>query len=179
MLPDADRHGWHMRPAVPADAPVLSALEQECFPLDAFSKRQIRYYFRCSIPQGHLQIWLACSSAGNVGGAYYLCTPSLARRRMARLFSVAVRPALHRQGLGEKLVADAEARAQRLGYRGISAETRVENVASRTLFARRGWQITAPLPDYYSPGSDGLRWRLDFAVPPAAHPDRPQQYGQS
>lgn len=160
MSPDPADHGWRIRIAQPSDLPALVAIEKECFPEDAFSIRQIRYYFRRSIPAGNMQILLLCDPAGDTAGAVCLCTPTRPGWRTARLFSIAVRPALQKQNLGDLLLADAEERARQCGYHRIYAETRLDNTASRRLLARRGWRSIRALPDYYGPGADGMKWQL-------------------
>ena len=152
---------WRFRPATPADRDALIRLEQACFPEDAFSRRQIAYYFRHSLPAGNLRIVLAVTPADDMIGNIYLCTPQ--RHRTARLFSIAVRPDWRRCGLGASLMTEAERQARALGYTGIHAETRVENTASQTLLRRRGWRKIGALPDYYDRGADGVKWRLELS----------------
>jgi [ribosomal protein S18]-alanine N-acetyltransferase len=162
MSAEALPPGWRLRPAVAADRDLLVALERECFPQDAFSRRQIAYYLRHSLPAGRLQLAIVCAETDMAVGALYLATPR--HHRTARLFSVAVRPPWQRQGIGALLVMEAERRAAAQGYRRIVAETRVENTASRTLLHRRGWRALRDLPNYYGPGQDGVKWALSLAT---------------
>lgn len=140
-----------LQPAGLADLDRVARLEQACFGPDdgIFSRRQWRALLTnplafCLLhPDGTaLGCWL---DAGN------------GHARWARLYSLAVHPALRGQGWGDRLL---EAGFVWMRARGLSvcrAEVRTENAAARRLYARHGFIEQAVLPDYYGPGRDGLR----------------------
>jgi ribosomal protein S18 acetylase RimI-like enzyme len=78
---------------------------------------------------------------------------------LARIYSVVVDAAARGQGLGAKLVSQAEAAARAAGCRAILLEVRVDNRAAAALYARAGYLQAARLRGYYDDGSDGVRLR--------------------
>ena len=139
-----------LRDARPADLPALLALEAP-FPGDRLSRRQFRHHL--ANPRAHLRV---LADAGAVAG-YHL----VLRRRgsaWARLYSIAVDPARRGQGLGRRLLADAEARAREAGCRGLRLEVRQDNAEALRLYESAGYRREAALPGYYDDGAPG--WRL-------------------
>lgn len=78
--------------------------------------------------------------------------------RVARLYSIAVDPALRGAGLGARLLADAEAQAHKAGAGALRLEVRVDNAAAIKLYERRGYRRFARLPDYYQDGAEAWRY---------------------
>ena len=74
------------------------------------------------------------------------------------LYWIAVAPAAQRTGTGTRLLQEVERRLARSGARLVLIETsslpRYE--ATRTFYARRGYAVTARVPDFYADGDDRL-----------------------
>lgn len=148
-MPNAAR----LRTARPADLPALLALEAP-FPGDRLSARQFRHHL--ANPRARLRVLVD----GDGVAGYHLV---LLRRGSdwARLYSIAVDPARRGQGLGRRLLADAEAQARAAGCRGLRLEVRQDNAGALHLYEAAGYRREAALPHYYDDGAAG--WRLSRA----------------
>ena len=144
-----------LRTARPADLPALLALEAR-FPGDRLSARQFRHHL--ANPRARLRVAVA---GENVLG-YHLV---LLRRgsSLARLYSIAVDEAARGQGLGRRLLADAEAQARAAGCRGLRLEVRQDNAAANALYQAAGYRPLAELQAYYDDGAPGWRYGRDWS----------------
>lgn len=147
--------GPRIRPGRPADAAGILELEQ-LFPGDRMSPASVRRFLR--VPTAAV---LVAEQSGKVVGALVL---SFRRTSdWARLYSVVVAPSARGQGLGAKLVKQAERRARDRGCRGLRLEVREDNAAARNLYRRLGYDERQVLPDYYQDGAPGRRLWRDFS----------------
>jgi len=144
---------FRLRDARPADLPALLALESR-FPGDRLSARQFRHHL--GNPRARLRV--LAGPGGLPGYHLLLCRAGSA---WARLYSIAVGPAARGQGLGRRLLADAETLARAGGARGLRLEVRADNVAAVGLYEAAGYRRVAALPGYYEDGGDG--WRFERA----------------
>ena len=144
-----------LRTARPADLPALLALEAR-FPGDRLSARQFRHHL--ANPRARLRVAVA---GENVLG-YHLV---LLRRgsSLARLYSIAVDEAARGQGLGRRLLADAEAQARAAVCRGLRLEVRQDNAAANALYQAAGYRPLAELQAYYDDGAPGWRYGRDWS----------------
>ena len=149
--------GFRLRTARAADLPDLLALEAR-FPGDRLSARQFRHHL--GNPRARLRV---ATAAGRVAG-YHLVLLR-AGSAWARLYSIAVDPARRGQGLGRRLLRDAEAQARVAGARGLRLEVRQDNRAAVALYEAAGYRCLARLPRYYQDGGDGWRYARDWATP--------------
>lgn len=135
----------------PSDVDRVARLEGACFGSDdgAFSRRQLR-----ALLANPLAFWLLADD-----GCAMACwlKAGNGHARWARLYSLAVHPALQGQGLGTRLLAEGEAWMHREGLTVCRAEVKQNNHGARRLYARHGFEETAVLRDYYGPGVHGLR----------------------
>jgi ribosomal protein S18 acetylase RimI-like enzyme len=140
-----------LRRAGPADLDALAALEAACFGSadGAFSRRQLR-----ELLHNPNACWLISPDARAM-----TCWLKVAngRARWARLYSLAVHPALRGQGWGGRLLEAGFIWMQQEGLTTCRAEVKADNIAARQLYARHGFQEGRPLRDYYAPGVDGVR----------------------
>jgi len=155
----------HFRDARPADLPALLELEAG-FPGDRLSVRQLRH---------HLVNPRARFRVADDGVGVLACHLLLLRRgsQRARLYSIAVAAAARGQGLGRRLLADAEAQAHAAGCRGLRLEVRQDNAGANALYRAAGYHRLAALPGYYDDGADGWRYGRDWDATGPAHDLRP------
>jgi ribosomal protein S18 acetylase RimI-like enzyme len=76
---------------------------------------------------------------------------------VARLYSIAVDPALRGQGVAAALIAAAENAARARGSRSVRLEVRASNKAALSLYERAGFTFLERKPGYYQNGEDALR----------------------
>lgn len=146
-----------LRPARPADLPALLALESG-FPGDRLSARQFRRHL--ANPRARLRVAVA---EGRVMG--YALVLLRAGSGWARLYSIAVDPAARGQGLGRRLLADAERQARAAGRGGLRLEVRQDNAAAVALYEAAGYRRLAALPGYYADGAAGWRYTRALGRP--------------
>lgn len=84
------------------------------------------------------------------------------RPKMIRIYSVAVLPAFRRAGVGRQLVDGviADARAAGKSYVGLEADRRDGRLVR--WYESFGFKVSGVLKDYYSPGRDAVRMRLEW-----------------
>ncbi|HEK1690147.1 TPA: GNAT family N-acetyltransferase/peptidase C39 family protein [Pseudomonas putida] len=146
-----------------ADIDALVALEQDCFTLDRLSPRNFSWMVRranaCLIvgeQQGHL--------AGYALLLFHRGTS------LARLYSIAVSPAWHGHGLGQRLLEQAQASALERNCAWLRLEVRTDNASAISLYESNGYHRFAMVDDYYEDHSQALRFEkriLRSAPPPA------------
>lgn len=144
-----------LRRAGPDDLEAIAALEAACFGAGdgAFTRQQLRAllnnpnaYWQLSLDGRAMACWLQVSNG---------------RARWARLYSLAVHPALRGQGWGKRLMEAGFTwmRKERLSV--CRAEVKASNGIARQLYAAHGFRECRLLRDYYAPGVDGIRLSRD------------------
>lgn len=138
-----------VRDAAAGDLPRLLALEA-MFSGDRLSPRQFRHHL--ASPRARLRV---VERGGSVC-AYALV---LLRHgsRIARLYSIAVDPALRGAGLGAALLDDALQQARAAGRARLRLEVRQDNVAAIALYRRAGFVPFGQISGYYEDGCAALR----------------------
>lgn len=144
-----------LRDAVAADLPALLALEA-LFPGDRLSTRQLRRHLRSA----SARLRVATADAALAG---YALTFFRRGSTVARLYSLAVAPALRGNGVGRVLLDDVADQARVRGCDQIRLEVRADNAAALRLYAAAGFAPLARLPGYYDDGGDGWRYRRALA----------------
>ncbi len=140
-----------LRKAGPADLECIAALEAACFGSadGVFSPRQLRGLL--NNPNAH---WLL-SLDGKAMGCWLKV--SNGRACWARLYSLAVHPALRGQGWGKRLIEAGFVWMRAQGLTVCRAEVKADNHSARKLYASCEFQEAGLLRDYYAPGVDGVR----------------------
>lgn len=144
-----------LRRAGPADLDALQALERACFPLDAQSRRSLRWLLTRANA-----VVLVMSATSGVRAA--LIQLYRANSQVARVYSIAVAAESRGLGLAGLLLDAATDDARTRGCRWLRAEVRESNRASRGFFRGRGFRETATLAHYYPDGEHGLRLELNL-----------------
>lgn len=98
----------------------------------------------------HCRAWLAYEDDTPVGVIVaFLAFSTFRARPLLNLHDVAVRPGYRGRGIGQALLAAAEADARELGCCKITLEVRVDNVAQR-LYQRAGFRNDAPQHEFWA-----------------------------
>jgi len=81
----------------------------------------------------------------------------------AEVLTLAVAPAVRRQGVAGALLAGAMAAAREQGARTMVLEVAIGNTAARALYERAGFVEAGRRPRYYADGGDALILRARLA----------------
>jgi ribosomal protein S18 acetylase RimI-like enzyme len=140
-----------LRRAGPTDLDTVVALEAACFGAadGAFTRRQLR-----ALLANPNAFWLI-SLDGRAMACWFKASNGHAR--WARLYSLAVHPALRGQGWGKRLLQAGFDWMKEQGISSCRAEVRADNHTARKLYARYGFRESGILRDYYAPSVDGVR----------------------
>jgi ribosomal protein S18 acetylase RimI-like enzyme len=154
-----------VRKAERGDVDALAALEHRVFATDRLSRRSLQRF----LTSPAADVLVAQDESGLVGNAIVLFRP---RSLIARLYSIAVAPAMGGRGVGAMLLAAAEAAALARGCRAIRLEVHVTNHAAISRYRKSGYREFSRLRRYYEDGGDALRFekRLHLTAPAAAPP---------
>jgi [ribosomal protein S18]-alanine N-acetyltransferase len=138
-----------LRDATLADIDDLISLEMLSFDGDRLSRRRLRRFI--GAPGAALRV--ARDRRGLVGYSLVLFRPNSDR---ARLYSIAVDPAVRGTGLGRRLLRDAEAAARQRGRARLGLEVRADNADAIGLYRRARYEPIGAKPNYYADGSTAL-----------------------
>ena len=157
-----------LRPATPKDLDALVRLEQQCFTEDRLSRRSFRRFL--DMPQDRL---IVAEHGGRLLG--YCLVLMNAATRLARIYSIAVSPEARGQGLGERLVRQAEQEAAEAGRIVMRLEVREDNAGAINLYRRLGYRQFGTYRDYYEDHGDALRFerRILYYEPSREFPTVP------
>ncbi len=145
-----------IRDARLSDLSSLVALEERCFELDRFSRRQFRYLITRA--QGRL---LVDERRGKLIG--YVLVLFRRGTSLARLYSIAVDPRARGKGAGRDLLEAAEKAAVDASCAYLRLEVRPDNAESIRLYRRAGFRKLGEVSDYYEDGMDALRYEKALA----------------
>ena len=156
------------RPALLDDMDALVALERTSFVDDRISRRSFRRFLEA--PRDRL---IVADQDGALRG--YVLVLMHKATRLARIYSIAVAPDSRGQGLGEKLIRQAEAVAAEAGRIVMRLEVRIDNLGAIELYRRLGYRQFGTLKDYYADHGDALRFerRILFFRPGERFPAIP------
>jgi ribosomal protein S18 acetylase RimI-like enzyme len=137
-------------------------IEAGSFQSDRLTRRQ----FRHMLTRAHAAT-LVAEAQGRVLG--YILLLFSRGTSVARVYSVAVRPAVAGRGLGRALVKAAEERAWAEERAYVRLEIRRDNRASQALFEGAGYRRFGVLSDYYEDHMEALRF--EKALSPGLRPE--------
>jgi len=140
-----------IRPAKKEDLPAILELEKICFKEETFHKRQIEYLLLRA-----RSLVLVASLEGNIVGSIII----LLRKHIsnARIYSLNVHPSYRRKGIGSLLIDQSENLLAKMGYRNLTLEAGVNNIAARKLYTLNGFSVIRKIEKYYKNGDDALRF---------------------
>lgn len=161
---------FQLRQASSKDLDALVLLENRCFAEDRLSRRSFRRFLE--MPRDRLIVAEAEADGELVGYCLVLMS---AATRLARIYSIAVSPAVRGQGVGEKLVREAESEAVDAGRIIMRLEVREDNRGAINLYKRLGYRQFGTYRDYYEDHGDALRFerRILFYEPSREFPAVP------
>ncbi|WP_213996962.1 ribosomal protein S18-alanine N-acetyltransferase [Arsukibacterium sp.] len=138
-----------LRDAALADVPALQLLEQRCFSTDLLSVRSFRRF----ITEKRSDL-VVLEVNGQLAGYFLL----IYRRAtsLARLYSIAVDPAFRKQGLAEKLMAEAEQQAANRHCALLRLEVRRDNSTAIKLYQKLQYHEFAIKHDFYEDHADAI-----------------------
>jgi ribosomal protein S18 acetylase RimI-like enzyme len=140
-----------VRKAERGDIDALIDLEHRVFATDRLSRRSLRHFLQSPTAE----VLVAEHGDRLAGTAIVLFRP---RSLMARLYSIAVAPAMGGRGVAPMLLASAEAAAAARGCRAIRLEVHVTNHAAISRYRKSGYREFGRIRGYYNDGGDALRF---------------------
>ncbi len=145
-----------IRPARLSDLTALLAIENRCFQTDRLSRRNFRY----PLTQAKAATLLLEADGAVQGYVMLLFNQGTS---LARLYSVAVDPALRGQGAGRQLIEAAEACALAHECLTLRLEVRADNPPAIALYRRLGYHQFGIYEDYYDDHARALRFEKRLA----------------
>jgi ribosomal-protein-alanine acetyltransferase len=158
-----------LRQAVSKDLDAIVRLEELCFSEDRISRRSFRRFLE--MPRDRLII----ATLDNELVGYCLVLMNAATR-LARIYSVAVSPAIRGQGAGERLVREAEREAADAGRIVMRLEVREDNTGAINLYRRLGYRQFGTYRDYYEDHGTALRFERRILYYEPTHEFTPVPY---
>jgi ribosomal-protein-alanine acetyltransferase len=143
-----------LRPPSPEDINELMVIERRCFRSHRFSREDFEYHLR-----NPASIFAVSESSNQIVGYIAGIVYHGPKHRVAKLYSMAVLPKSRKRGIGSSLLKYFEREAMKRKCDSVTLEVRKTNRSAQALYRRFGYEVEEVLPDYYGPGSDGLRMR--------------------
>lgn len=140
-----------IRAARITDLDALLAIEQQCFATDRLSRRRFRYM----MTRAHAGLQVCVGDGVPVAYALLLFRHGSS---LARLYSIAVLPALRGHGMGRQLMLAAEQMALEHGCIALRLEVRADNAGSIRLYESMGYRHFGFYGAYYADDMDALRY---------------------
>ena len=158
--PPLSHTDMRIRPAHPSDLDDVLRLEGEAFATDRLTRRRLR-----ALARSASAFLLVAHSGDELAGYVLVLTRSTSR--VARLYSLAVSPAVRGRGVGSRLLDAAEAAAQARGADEMRLEVRADNRMAIRLYESRGYQTIGRREEYYADGMAAVRYARDLRDLPA------------
>lgn len=133
-----------------ADLNDLVALEQACFSADRLSRRSFSYWLK----NPNCVFLLAVSDKELLG---YALTIIHRGTRLARLYSIAVKPSARGHRLAEQLLSRSEQSACDLGRIYMRLEVSTSNRAAIQIYEKLGYKTFGIYQNYYEDHADAMR----------------------
>lgn len=147
-----------VRPVAPEDIERLLEIEETCFSSDRLSRRSFQRWIK-----GDSSILLVLEEAAQVWG--YGLVLLHKGTRLARLYSIALDPAMRGRGHASALMLALEAAAVEEDRLFMRLEVAKQNVSAIQLYQRLGYRVFGEFSDYYEDHSDALRMQKRIRYP--------------
>lgn len=138
----------------------MLAIENRSFRQHRFRRQDFQYHLH-----NPSSILLVAEAQGEVVGYVAGIIYHGSKNRIAKLYSMAVRPDRRRNHVGSLLLKAFEKESVTRKSQAITLEVRRDNRPARTLYFDYGYKIDSVLRKYYNPRTDGLRMRKRLANP--------------
>jgi ribosomal protein S18 acetylase RimI-like enzyme len=149
-----------IREAEIGDIASLHELEQKCFASDRLNRRRFRYWI--AAPN---RVFLVAENADGVQG--YGLAILHRGTRSARLYSLAVSPAVRGQGVADLLLHAIESLCADKGRLYMRLEVASTNSAAIGLYMKQGYTVFGSYAHYYEDDRDALRMQKRIRYLPA------------
>jgi [ribosomal protein S18]-alanine N-acetyltransferase len=147
---------FEIRRAGVEDLDDLERLERECFDeATRFSRRQLRDLLGAPSARA----WVLIHEGSVAADAVTLLRPGT---QTARIYTLAASTAHRGKGFGKALMKACVDDLRSDGAKRIVLEVSVENAGAIRLYESLGFQKIERLVDYYAPGQDAWKMRLEF-----------------
>ncbi|TGE85956.1 ribosomal-protein-alanine acetyltransferase [Pseudoalteromonas sp. KS88] len=143
------------RVAIESDLAELVNIEQECFYLDRLSARSLKRW----IIAKHGIMLVVEHNKEIIGYGLVWCHKGT---RLARLYSLAVKPSARGKGVAKHLLTELEKSAAMRGRIYMRLEVAVNNKAAIALYECEGYRVFGQYSDYYDDHSDALRMQKNI-----------------
>ncbi|PXA04113.1 ribosomal-protein-alanine acetyltransferase [Coraliomargarita sinensis] len=150
--------GIVIREALRDDLDALVELENACFATDRLSRRSFQRWLKGE----HSVFHVATSGDALVGYGLVLLHSGT---RLARLYSIAVAPAVRGKGIAQQLLGKLEEAAEDEDRFFMRLEVAKENSAAVRLYEKLGYSVFDEWEDYYEDHSDALRMQKRIRFP--------------
>jgi ribosomal protein S18 acetylase RimI-like enzyme len=140
-----------IRRASSHDLNQIVELEKKCFHIDfVYSRRQLRYL----LTKAHSTVLVVTSNKIIRGFIIILYRKGT---RVAGIETIDVDPAYQKQGIGLRLLTEAEEEIRKKDMKKIRLEVSIENLAAINLYKKAGYRILVLLHNYYRFDKEGTR----------------------
>lgn len=167
-----------VRPPAPADTPALVEIARGTGvfrPAELVALREVLDdYHACDEALGHRALVQTGGPPGDDPAGFVYFAPSAMSERGWYLWWIAVDRQRQGQGLGSRLLLDAEAAVRESGARLLLIETSglPRYAPTRGFYQAHGYQVAAIIPDFYADADDQVVFVKRF-LPRQVDGDRP------
>ena len=144
-----------IRKALSSDLTALIDLENACFNNDKLSPRSLKRWLNAK----HGILLVADNGEQVCGYGLVWCHKGT---RLARLYSLAVKPTMQGKGIAKMLLAALEKQTCERGRIYLRLEVAVNNESAIGLYKSLGYRVFGQYSDYYDDHSDALRMQKNI-----------------
>jgi len=152
-----------VRTAAADEFEALWQIDQNCFPPGiAYAREELRWYMQ--LPRAftlvgetnHKIAGFVLASIAKVNGKRGGGTKPAAVESVGHIITLDVLAKWRREGIGSKLLTQAEEKLRNEGCRTVLLETGVDNESAIHFYEKHGYSVTRTLPRYYLESLDAF-----------------------